>query len=60
MRPPIRPRRTGSFSAQGRGSRRETATALFRAYFADGPNVSAPEGLVGCAAAAMPGASVMK
>ncbi|MCS4196416.1 2-hydroxychromene-2-carboxylate isomerase [Salinibacter ruber] len=34
--------------------------ALFRAYFADGPNVSPPEGLVGCAAAAMRGASVMK
>jgi predicted DsbA family dithiol-disulfide isomerase len=47
--------------AQGRGSGRETATALFRAYFADSPNIPAPEGLVGCAAAAaVPGASAMK
>lgn len=38
--------------AQDRGSGRDMATALFRAYFSDGRNVSAPDVLVDCAAAA--------
>ena len=38
--------------AQDRNSGRDMATALFRAYFSDGRNVSAPDVLVDCAAAA--------
>lgn len=38
--------------AQDQGSGREMATALFRAYFSDGRNVSVPSVLVDCALAA--------